>query len=185
MAINSIGKIARNTIVKDVVEASLTAVDTARIDFDKLESTIMCNASEETIDGWETWFGLKKTGWNLEDRRARLIYTFNSRGFFSPQFLKDQALIFSKGEIEIEEEFEKYHFVINFVGYIGIPDNLTSFLEMVDINKPAHLTFEMVFRHRVHRELKEFQHSTLKKYTHKELREIRTITKGGNYELQG
>ncbi|MGL5745814.1 MAG: putative phage tail protein [Cetobacterium sp.] len=179
MSLKHISKISRNSLVKDVVEASLNAVDVAKLDFEKLEATVLCLADENTIDSWEKWFNLDKTGWGIEDRRQRLIYTFNSRGFFTPQFLKQQANIFSKGEIDIEEQYENYHFIVQFTNYVGIPDNVDSFKQMIEINKPAHLTFEIRARFRTHRELKKYTHEYMKKYTHNELRELRNMDRKG------
>lgn len=177
MSLKYISKVSRNSFIKDVVEASLNAVDMAKSDFESLEAVLICTADENTIDAWEKWFGLDKKDWSIEDRRTRLIYTFNSRGFFTPQFMKEQAYFFAKGEIEIEEQFENYHFIIQFTNYVGIPENIESFTETININKPAHLTFEIKARFRTHRELKVFTHEHLKKFTHSELRAMRDINK--------
>ena len=44
----------------------------------------MTLANGTNIDEWEKWFELEKQPtWTLEDRVERLVYTFNSRGFFN------------------------------------------------------------------------------------------------------
>ncbi len=180
MSFRDIGKVSRNSYVLDIIQASEKQIDIAKMDFDTLEASIMVLATEDNIGEWEDFFKLgREKSWTLQDRVDRVVYTFNSRGFFTPKFLKDQANIFTNGEIDIQEDFENWHFVIQFTSVIGVPPNLDNFNRMVEINKPAHLTFEIKLRYRTHRELRPFTHLQLRKYTHKELRERGIITKGG------
>ena len=46
--------------------------------------------------------------------------------------------------------------------------NLESFKEMLNVNKPAHLTYDIKLRYRIWRELKPKKWRDLKKYTWKE-----------------
>ena len=131
----------------------------------------MTLADGTNINEWEKWFELSyQPAWTLEDRIDRLIYTFNSRGFFTPNFLKEQAKIFTNGEIDITELFSSYHFIIQFTSMIGTPPNIENFREMININKPAHLTYDILFRYRTWEELKPFKWETLKAYTWEEAR---------------
>ena len=179
MSIYHISKISRNKYLTDVVTACENEIGLSHNEFLGIDSCIMTLADGTNINEWEKWFELSyQPAWTLEDRIDRLIYTFNSRGFFSPKFLKEQALIFTNGEINIIENFSQYHFTIQFTSVIGRPPNLDNFKEMVNVNKPVHLTFDIKFRYRTHEELKVFTHATLNKYTHEELRsraEIREV----------
>lgn len=180
MSIYDISKISRNNYLTDIITACENEVGLSHDDFLGIDSCIMTLANETNIGDWEKWFELEKQPtWTLEDRVERLVYTFNSRGFFTPKFLKSQAMIFTNGEIEIFEDYSKYHFTIQFTSVIGIPPNLDNFKQMVNINKPAHLTFDIKFRYRTHKELKVYTHAELSKYTHKEIREKAILQKGG------
>ena len=53
---------------------------------------------------------------------------------------------------------------------IGTPPNIENFREMVNVNKPAHLTYEIKYRYRTWGELKPFKWETLKAYTWEEAR---------------
>lgn len=171
MSIYDISKVSRNNYIKDVISACEQEVSSAHADFLNIKNSIMCLANSENIDLWEKWFELSlQPDWTLSDRVDRLIYTFNSRGFFTPKFLKEQARIFTNGEIDIIEEYSKYHFIIKFTSVIGTPPNLDNFKEMVNINKPAHLTYDILFRYRTWGELKPFKWETLKAYTWEEAR---------------
>ncbi|MCF2612974.1 YmfQ family protein [Fusobacterium perfoetens] len=140
-------------------------------EFLEVESCIMTLADKTNIDEWEKWFELSyEPTWSLEDRVDRLIYTFNSHGFFTPKFLKEQAKIFTNGEIEIFEDFSKYHFTIQFTSIIGTPPNLDNFKKMVNVNKPVHLTFDIKFRYRTWGELKVKTWDSLKVNTWEEIR---------------
>lgn len=172
MSIKDIAKVSRNLFITDVVEAIQKEIGTFQVDVENIENTMMILATAEQCDEWEKWFELEKEPtWTLEDRIDRLIYTFNSKGFFTEKFLKDQARIFTNGEIEIEQYYEDYHFVIQFTSSIGVVPNLDNFSRMVNINKPAHLTWVYKLRYRTHKELQPFTHKQLQKYTHKQLRE--------------
>lgn len=171
MSIYDISKVSRNNYIKDIISACEQEVNSAHADFLNIKNSIMCLANSENIDLWEKWFELSlQPDWTLSDRVDRLIYTFNSRGFFTPKFLKKQARIFTNGEIDIIEEYSKYHFVIQFTSMIGTPPNIENFREMVNVNKPAHLTYEIKYRYRTWGELKPYTWETLKAYTWEEAR---------------
>ncbi len=180
MSIYDISKVSRNKYMTDVITACEKQVNLSHEDFVSIDNCIMILADDTNIEDWEKWFELtNQRDWSLQDRIDRLIYTFNSRGFFTPQFLKDQAKIFTNGEIDIEEKFREYHFIIQFTSIIGIPPNLDNFKEMIETNKPVHLTFEIKFRYRTWGELKPYTWEQLSKYTWEEVRSRNEITKGG------
>lgn len=171
MSIYHISKASRNKYLADVITACENEIGLSHDNFLGIDSCIMTLANGTNIDEWEKWFELSyEPTWSLKDRVDRLIYTFNSRGFFSPKFLKEQAMIFTNGEIDIIENFSQYHFTIQFASIVGAPPNLENFKKMVNVNKPVHLTFDIKFRYRTHGELREFTHATLNKYMHEELR---------------
>lgn len=171
MSIYEISKVSRNKYLEDVINACEQEINLSHKEFLEVESCIMTLADKTNIDEWEKWFELSyEPTWSLEDRVDRLIYTFNSHGFFTPKFLKEQAKIFTNGEIEIFEDFSKYHFTIQFTSIIGTPPNLDNFKKMVNVNKPVHLTFDIKFRYRTWGELKVKTWDSLKVNTWEEIR---------------
>jgi hypothetical protein len=171
MSVYGISKVSRNKYITDDIKACEQEIKLSHELFLNIKNCIMSQTDENRIEEWEEWFGLSdEKSWSLKDRIDRLIYTFNSRGFFTPKFLKDQAMIFTNGEIDIIEDFPNYHFTIQFTSMIGTPPNIDSFKEMVNVNKPAHLTYDIKYRYRTWGELKPFTWETLKAYTWAEVR---------------
>lgn len=171
MSIYDISRVSRNKYLKDVIEACEKEINLSYENFLGIENCIMTLADNTNIEDWERWFDLSEhTDWTLEDRVNRLVYTFNSRGFFTPKFLKEQAMIFTNGEIDIIEEFSNYHFIIKFTNIIGVPPNIENFKSMIDINKPVHLTYEIQISYRTWGKLKEYIWDNLKVDTWEELK---------------
>lgn len=172
MALTDITKVARNEFITDVVDSIQKEIGLQNVDINNIDSNLMIIASAEACTEWEEWFGLSyEPNWTLEDRRNRLVYTLNSKGFFTKKFLTEQAKIFTNGEIEVIEQFEDYHFVVKFTSLIGVPPSLDNFRSMVNVNKPAHLTWELEFRYRIWDELKTRTWDSLKDYTWLQVRE--------------
>ena len=81
----------------------------------------------------------------MQDRRDRILFRLLSKQIFSPENLKEQAKVFTNGEIEITEVFNEYYFVIRFTSIYGVPPNLDNFINFIELNKPAHLGYKIVY----------------------------------------
>ncbi len=169
--IDYIGKIARNSLMKDLFNSIKIQVDAGKDDISQYDTyAFIVDSNEETISRWEKFMELKPMdNYSLEDRIERVIYTIQAKGIFTPSFLKEQAKIFTNGEIEVTENFNDYHFVISFTSVIGIPPNMDNFKEMVDLNKPAHLTYEVRIRYRTWGELLPYTWGELEPFTWNEI----------------
>ena len=176
-----IGKAARNSYLVAFFNALKKEDSKLKLSVDELISyAIPIIFNEKTIPVWEKWLDLSEAlNWTLEGRRKRIINTINSNQSCTEQFLKDQASVFTNEKIEISQQFEEYNFIIQFISVIGVPPNLDNFKQIVNVNKPAHLTFDTKIRYRTHKELKEYTHIQLSKYTHKEIKEKSILIKGG------
>lgn len=176
--IKMIGKAARNGFLVaffNAFQKEDTKLDMTLENFISYAIPIMFN--EFTIPVWEKWLGLsQETAWTLQDRIERIIYTINSNQSCTEQFLKEQANIFTNGEIAIEQQFALYNFIIQFTSMIGTPPNVDNFRQMVDINKPAHLTYDIKYRYRTWGELEPFTWEQLEKYTWQQLYEEPILT---------
>lgn len=176
--IKMIGKAARNGFLVaffNALQKEDTKLEMTLENFISCAIPIMFN--EFTIPVWEKWLGLsQETTWTLQDRIERIIYTINSNQSCTEQFLKEQANIFTNGEISIEQQFALYNFIIQFTSMIGTPPNIDNFRQMVDINKPAHLTYDIKYRYRTWGELEPFTWEQLEKYTWQQLYEEPILT---------
>lgn len=140
------------------------------------KEAFIVEADEETIDKWEKFMELEyKPDYSLQDRIDRVLYTLQARGSFTKEFLKNQGRLFLNGELEVEELFSQYHFIIRFTSIVGVPENLENFKDMVDLNKPAHLTYEFKFRYNTHGQLEILTHGEMEQYTHDELYQKRVF----------
>lgn len=169
--IKYISNIARNSLMEDLFNSIEMQVDIGRKDISQYNTyTFIIDSTEETISRWEKFMELKAVdNYSLQDRIERVIYTIQAKGIFTPSFLKEQAKIFTNGEIEVIENFNDYHFIISFTSVIGIPPNMDNFKEMVDLNKPAHLTYEIRIRYRTWGELSPYTWGELEPFTWDEI----------------
>ena len=169
--IKYISNIARNSLMEDLFNSIEMQVDIGRKDISQYNTyTFIIDSTEETISRWEKFMELKHLdNYSLQDRIERVIYTIQAKGIFTPSFLKEQAKIFTNGEIDITENFNDYHFIISFTSVIGIPPNMDNFKEMVDLNKPAHLTYEIRIRYRTWGELSPYKWAGLEPFTWDEI----------------
>lgn len=169
--IKYISNIARNSLMEDLFNSIEMQVDIGRKDISQYNTyTFIIDSTEETISRWEKFMELKPVdNYSLQDRIERVIYTIQAKGIFTPSFLKEQAKIFTNGEIEVTENFNDYHFIITFTSIVGIPPNMDNFKEMVDLNKPAHLTYEVRIRYRTWGELLPYKWKELEPFTWDEI----------------
>lgn len=169
--IKYISNIARNSLMEDLFNSIEMQVDIGRKDISQYNTyTFIIDSTEETISRWEKFMELKPVdNYSLQDRIERVIYTIQAKGIFTPSFLKEQAKLFTNGEIEVIENFNDYHFIISFTSVIGIPPNMDNFKEMVDLNKPAHLTYEIRIRYRTWGELSPYKWKELEPFTWDEI----------------
>ena len=59
--------------------------------------------------------------------------------------LKDTALAFECGEVEVTEMYNDYIFKLKFISQKGRPKNLDDFKNAIDEIKPAHLAYILEF----------------------------------------
>lgn len=172
MKINThISKASRNSHIIDILKSSDSEFVDSRAFVGIVKNrNFILTCDIKTVEKWEEFFKLKKhSHWSLQDRIERVLYTKNSRGIFTVESVKENSRLFTNGEVEIEEFYSDYHFTITFISVIGNPPNLENFREFIDTNKPSHLTYDVVFRHRTHEDLGLYPHEHLKGYTHEEL----------------
>lgn len=108
---------------------------------------------------------------NIQERRENLISKLRSYGTTTKEMIVRVGNAFTNGDVQVVEYNEEYAFEIIFTGIIGIPPNMDDFKETIEIIKPAHLMYTIVFRYRIHGELRPYRHKELRNYTHKEIRE--------------
>ncbi|KYM38520.1 hypothetical protein A2U10_07235 [Fusobacterium necrophorum subsp. funduliforme] len=130
---------------------------------------------------WERIFGLPvgdETS-NIEERREKLISKLRSYGTTTKEMIVRVGNAFTNGGVQIIEHNEKYSFEVVFTNVIGVPKNMEDFKKTIELIKPAHLAYEIVFKYRTHKLLRQFTHGELKRYKHSELYNRSDILGGG------
>ena len=173
--IEKVSKIARNTLQEDLIRTLDLICEYAKNDIQKYKELLfIAFFNEQQVANYERFMELDyKNGWSLQDRKDRIIYTLLSKNIFTPQVLKEQAKIFTNGEIEVIEDYGNYSFTIKFTSVVGIPQNLDNFKNFIYINKPAHLNFKIEFRYNTHNQVAYLTHNSLKLKTHKAIYDTR------------
>ena len=173
--IKKVSKIARNSLQKDLIRTLDLICEYAKNDIQKYKELLfIAFFNEQQVANYERFMELDyKNGWSLRDRKDRIIYTLLSKNIFTPQVLKEQAKIFTNGEIEVVEDYGNYSFTIKFTSVVGIPQNLDNFKNFIYINKPAHLNFSIEFRYNTHNQVAYLLHNSLKLKTHKQIYDTR------------
>ena len=173
--IKKVSKIARNSLQKDLIRTLDLICECAKNDIQKYKELLfIAFFNEQQIANYERFMELDyKNGWSLQDRKDRIIYTLLSKNIFTPHVLKEQAKIFTNGEIEVIENYNDYSFIIKFTSVVGIPSNLDNFKNFIYINKPAHLNFSIEFRYNTHNQVAFLLHNSLKVKNHKEIYDTR------------
>lgn len=173
--IKKVSKIARNSLQEDLIRTLDLICEYAKNDIQKYKELLfIAFFNEQQVANYERFMELDyKNGWSLQDRKDRIIYTLLSKNIFTPHVLKEQAKIFTNGEIEVIENYNDYSFVIKFTSVVGIPSNLDNFKNFIHINKPAHLNFSIEFRYNTHNQVAYLLQDSLKTKKHTELYDTR------------
>ena len=173
--IKKVSKIARNSLQKDLIRTLDQLCEYVKNDIQKYKELLfIAFFNEQQVANYERFMELDyKSGWSLQDRKDRIIYTLLSKNIFTPHVLKEQAKIFTNGEIEVIENYNDYSFIIKFTSVVGIPSNLDNFKNFIYINKPAHLNFSIEFRYNTHNQVAYLLHNSLKVKSNKEIYDTR------------
>lgn len=173
--IKKVSKVARNTLQEDLIRTLDLICEYAKNDIQKYKELLfIAFFNEQQVANYERFMELDyKNGWSLQDRKDRIIYTLLSKNIFTTHVLKEQAKIFTNGEIEVIEDYGNYSFTIKFTSVVGIPQNLDNLKNFIYINKPAHLNFKIEFRYNTHNQVAYLLHNSLKVKNHKEIYDTR------------
>lgn len=107
----------------------------------------------------------------LENRRSRCFAKIRSTGNCTISYIKQVALSYNCGEIDIVEDFENYKFTVKFISIKGIPPKVDDLKKTIRLISPAHLDVEYQFTYNTWEETKPFYWWDLKQYTWKDVME--------------
>lgn len=138
-----------------------------------LVNNLYINTATWGLDYFEEELGLETDkSKTYEERRERIKAKKRGNGTTTIKMLKDTALAFECGEVEVAEMYNDYIFKLKFISQKGRPKNLDDFKNAIDEIKPAHLAYILEFMYNTHQELKIKTHQELSQFTHQEIREV-------------
>lgn len=123
------------------------------------------------LDIWEQEYGLatdKNKGYEL--RREMILAKIRGNGTTTKDMIKNVAMAFSGGEVEVNEFPQEYRFEIQFIGIKGIPPNMAGLINALDEIKPAHLDFTFKYSYTAWNVLDGLNWNQVKSKTWQELR---------------
>lgn len=82
---------------------------------------------------------------SYEQRREIIKAKLRGAGTATIEYIKNVAVAYSNGEVEVVEHNDKYYIEIKFVGVHGIPANMAGLKKILSEIIPAHLGIEYVY----------------------------------------
>lgn len=159
-------------VIDDILNAfsiELTKLENARIEMiDQLQP----ESATYSLSRWENDYCLdNKDNYTTEYRRNIIVARMNGTGTCTKEFIKNVALSYGNGEIEVIEPTTEgdYTLIIKFAGTKGIPPNLEDFKHTIEEIIPAHMVAAYQFTYNVLNDLLPFNVDDLSKYTLNEL----------------
>ena len=123
------------------------------------------------LDRWEKVYGITTDkSRSYEYRREVILAKLRGFGTTTKDMIKNVAIAFSGGEVEIQEYPSEYRFVIQFVGVKGIPQNMAGLISAIDEIKPAHLAYSFKYTYTTWDNLKTMMWEMVKKHTWAEVK---------------
>lgn len=136
-----------------------------------IDGLFVTTAGIESIEKYETDYGIVTSiNSTLEDRRSVILAKMRGQGTCTEQMVKNMAIAFSGGEVELEQHPEDFSVDIKFVGTLGIPPNMEDFRRAVEEVLPAHITYLLVYTYATWQMARSFTWGSLNDYTWEQFR---------------
>lgn len=102
------------------------------------------------LDQWERELGLATDPNKSYGHRREVIWAkLRGAGTTTKAMIKNAAMAFSGGEVDVQEYPTEYRFVVRFIGVKGIPPNMSGLIQTLNEIKPAHLSYTFQYTYTV------------------------------------
>ena len=123
------------------------------------------------LDRWERVFCIATDkSKSYERRREILLAKLRGSGTTTKDMIKNVAIAFSGGEVNVIEYPREYRFVVQFIGVRGIPQNMAGLIAALNEIKPAHLLYNFKYTYTTWGQLKNMTWGEAKLKTCAELK---------------
>lgn len=100
------------------------------------------DAATWSLDIYESELGLiTEPSKPIERRREQVKAKKRGSGTTTKTMIRNAAMAFSGGEVDVVEYPTESRFEIQFIGVKGIPQNMPGFIAMIEQIKPSHLSY--------------------------------------------
>lgn len=138
----------KSKIIKKLFEGRQLVLDKVKYDIDDINNQAYISTATWGLKHWEEEFGIPiDLTDTYENRRARCLAHIRGRGNPTLQHIKDTALSYQCGEINVNEFFEEGYVEIEFVGKVGIPPKMEDFKDIIRKLIPAHLDITYKYKY--------------------------------------
>ena len=161
-----------NVTMKGLQSILSGEINTIASGFDETIDQCFVSTATDLLSRYEKIYGLSVDVSKSDTfRRERIIARARGTGTVTAQMIKDVAMSYSNGEVEVIEDPANYSFKVKFVGTKGLPANMADLTVTIEEIKPAHLSFTFEYVFNTHSQLSAFTHAELSAHTHATLRE--------------
>lgn len=145
----------------ELTEAESVALDKLDDEVKELEANMtLTNTTLSQIARREAEFGVvSDTTKPLAQRRSVLVAKLRGQGTTTKAFIKNVALSFEYGEIDVVDDQEPYTVHIIFESVMGVPPNMDDFIATLEAVKPAHISFEYIYKYNTWDDFEAFHHT--------------------------
>lgn len=165
-------EVKRSEYVRDIEAMLEELVKLAKDEYDaSLSNMFVTTADQDAIKEYELDYGVMSTGaGNLEERRSVILAKMRGQGTCTQEMVKNMAMAFSGGEVEISEHPESSSIDVKFVGTLGIPPNMEDFKQAIEKVIPAHITYVLVYTYATWGMAENYTWEGLNNYTWEQFR---------------
>lgn len=136
----------KNLHILEIQESLSNELSAVTINTIELEKQFLISTASWALSIYEKELGLI-TNYSLStaDRVQIIMAKLRGIGTTTTTMIKNTAIAFSGGDVDIIEYPEESRFVVQFIGIKGIPPNMQAFIDMLESIKPAHLSYEFKY----------------------------------------
>lgn len=152
----------------DKIDAFRELTDAESVEFEHhdlalkdLESNMtLSGTTSSMIDRREAVYGIASNPYKpLDQRVAVLVAKFRGQGTTTKAFIKNVAISFEYGEVDVVDDEAPYTVNIIFESVLGMPPNMDDFIEALEEVKPAHIAFIYTYKHNTWDDFEAFHHT--------------------------
>lgn len=136
----------RNNVVLQVQGTIAKQIGIKEYEKDDVHKQFSVDTATWGLEIYERELGLQIDKTKAYARRREIIKAkIRGNGSTTKTLVKNVATAFSGGEVDVIEYPTEFRFVVQFIGFLGIPPDMSGFLAMLDEIKPAFMSYTIKY----------------------------------------